>query len=124
MRSAAKITSLNVGSIAASGMEKLTRSPMTDLSLEQSGRRREDHYDVIADGVVGGRIIFFSAKQVGRRWMWAIAPGYEKDRAPTHGYEVTLEAATQAFARCWYRGDVRKRVFPDPIILRRLTRVG
>jgi hypothetical protein len=32
---------------------------MTDLSLKKSGRRREDYYDVIAGGVVVGRIMLF-----------------------------------------------------------------
>jgi hypothetical protein len=76
---------------------------MTDLSLKQSGRRREDHYDVVADGVVIGRIMFFSATPGGSPWMWTIAPGYEEDRTQTHGYEATLEAATEAFAKSWHR---------------------
>src|SRR4051812_39999196 len=34
----------------------IERCPMTDLSLKKSGRRSEDHYDVVADGAVVGRI--------------------------------------------------------------------
>jgi hypothetical protein len=30
---------------------------MTNLSLKRSGRRLKDHYDVIADGAVAGRIM-------------------------------------------------------------------
>jgi hypothetical protein len=36
-------------------------------------------------------------------WVWTIAPGYEADRTQTHGYEATLEAATEAFAKSWHR---------------------
>jgi hypothetical protein len=76
---------------------------MTDLSLKKSGRRREDYYDVIAGGAVVGRIMFFSATPERLPWAWTIAPGYEEDRSPTHGYTATLEAATQEFARSWHR---------------------
>ena len=76
---------------------------MTELSLKKSGRRLEDHYDVIADGVVVGRIIMFSTTPAGQPWLWTIAPGYEEDRAHTHGYAETKEAAMQAFVRGWHR---------------------
>jgi hypothetical protein len=76
---------------------------MTELSLKKSGRRREDHYDVIADGAVVGRIMFFTATPNGSPWMWTIAPGYEEVRSPTHGHAVTLDAATQAFEKAWRR---------------------
>jgi hypothetical protein len=42
---------------------------MTELSLKKAGRRREDHYDVIADGSVVGRIMFFSATPNGSPWI-------------------------------------------------------
>jgi len=62
---------------------------------------RCDHdYDVIADGVVVGRIF---KTTIGRPWMWALAFDYREDRAPPHGYEETREAAMIAFARSWRR---------------------
>ena len=36
-------------------------------------------------------------------WMWTLAFGYHEDRTPTHGYEVTREAAMAAFAKSWRR---------------------
>jgi hypothetical protein len=76
---------------------------MIDLSRNPAGRR-DDYYDVIADGVVVvGRIMLFSATLAKLPWVWTIAPRYEEDRSPTHGYAATLEAATQAFARSWHR---------------------
>lgn len=78
---------------------------MTDLSLKQRGRRRDDPYDVIADGSVVGRILLFSAEPAELPWMWTIAPGYEEDHSPTHGHEATLEAATRAFAKAWRREE-------------------
>ena len=68
---------------------------MTDLSLKKSGRRREDYYDVIAKGTVVGRIMLFTTTPTELPWVWTIAPGYEADRTQTHGYEATLEAATE-----------------------------
>jgi hypothetical protein len=58
---------------------------MTELSLKKSGRRLEDHYDVIADGaVVGvGRITLFTTTPVELPWVWTIAPGNEEDRTQT-----------------------------------------
>ena len=66
---------------------------MTDLSLKKSGRRREDYYDVIAEGTVVGRIMLFTTTPTELPWVWTIA----------HGYEATLEAATEAFAKSWHR---------------------
>jgi len=43
--------------------------------------------DVLADGVVVGRI----------------ALGHHEDRTPTHGYAATREAAMAAFAKSWRR---------------------
>jgi hypothetical protein len=76
---------------------------MTELSLKRSGRRLEDHYDVIANGAVVGRIMLFTNTPAERPWVWTIAPGCQGDRTQTHGYEANREAATQAFARSWHR---------------------
>jgi hypothetical protein len=44
-----------------------------------------------------------NAAPVGSRWMWTLAFGHHEDRAPTHGYAETREAAMAAFAKSWRR---------------------
>jgi hypothetical protein len=68
-----------------------------------SGEWNDDDYDVLADGVVVGRIMKAEASPVGSPWMWALAFGQHEDRSPTHGYEPTPEAAMAAFAKSWCR---------------------
>jgi hypothetical protein len=68
---------------------------MTELSLKKSGRRLEDHYDVVADGAVVGRITLFTTTPAELPWVWTIAPGHEKDRTQTHGHAATREAALE-----------------------------
>jgi hypothetical protein len=68
-----------------------------------SGQWSDDDYDVLADGVVVGRIFKANAAPVGTPWMWTLAFGHHEDRTPTHGYEATREAAMAAFAKSWRR---------------------
>jgi hypothetical protein len=68
-----------------------------------SGEWNEDDYDVLADGIVVGRIFKAAASPVGTPWMWTLIFGYHEDRTPTHGYEPTREAAMTAFAKSWRR---------------------
>jgi hypothetical protein len=68
-----------------------------------SGQWDDDDFDVLADGVVVGRIFKANAGPVGRTWMWTLAFGYDRDRNPTHGYAATREAAMAAFAKSWRR---------------------
>ena len=68
-----------------------------------SGEWREDDFDVIADGVVVGRIFKVHTAPVGSPWMWTLAFGHHEDRAPTHGYAATREHAMAAFANSWRR---------------------
>jgi len=68
-----------------------------------SGEWREDDFDVLADGVVVGRIMKAEAAPVGTPWMWTLAFGHHEDRTPTHGYAATHEAAMEAFAKSWRR---------------------
>jgi hypothetical protein len=56
---------------------------------------------VLANGAVIGRIMTAAAVPVGQSWMWTLAFGHHEDRAPTHGYEPTREAAMAAFAKSW-----------------------
>jgi len=69
-----------------------------------SGLWEDDDYDVLADGVVVGRIFNSAAAPIGPPWMWTLAFGHHEDRTPTHGYEATREAAMAAFAKSWRRG--------------------
>jgi hypothetical protein len=63
----------------------------------------DDDFDVLADGVVVGRIMKAAAVPVGMSWMWTLAFGHHEDRTPTHGYAETREAAMTAFAKSWRR---------------------
>jgi hypothetical protein len=80
------------------------RMPSVILALRaaRSGEWNDDDFDVFADGAVVGRIMK-NAASVGTPWMWTLAFGQHEDRAPTHGYEPTREAAMAAFAKSWRR---------------------
>jgi hypothetical protein len=71
-----------------------------------SGQWNDDDYDVVADGVVVGRIMKVHAAPVRAPWMWTLAFGLHQDRTPTHGYAATREAAMAAFAKSWRREQV------------------
>jgi hypothetical protein len=64
-----------------------------------SGEWSDDDYDVLAEGVVIGRIFKAAASPVETPWMWTL---HHEDRS-THGYEATREAAMAAFAKSWRR---------------------
>jgi hypothetical protein len=68
-----------------------------------SGEWNDDDYDVLANGVVVGRIFKANAAAVGMAWMWTLAFEHHEDRTPTHGYAATREAAMAAFAKSWRR---------------------
>jgi hypothetical protein len=70
---------------------------------QPSGEWNDEDYDVLAEGVVVGRIFKANASPVGASWMWTLAFGHHEDRSPTHGYEPTREAAMAAFAKSWRR---------------------
>jgi hypothetical protein len=66
---------------------------------------RNDDYDVLSDGVVVGCISLSPDAPSGRPWMWKIAYGYRRDRAPTEGFEPTCDAAMLNFAKSWRREE-------------------
>jgi hypothetical protein len=68
-----------------------------------SGDWSDDDYDVLATGIVVGRIFKSNSSPVGASWMWTLAFGHHQDRTPTHGYGPTREAAMAAFAKSWRR---------------------
>jgi hypothetical protein len=73
-----------------------------------SGEWNGDDFDVLADGVVVGRIFHAAAAPVGTPWLWTLADGHHEDRTPTHGYEPRREAAMAAW-QAW-----AKTVGPSP----------
>jgi hypothetical protein len=68
-----------------------------------SGEWNDDDFDVLADGIVVGRIMKAAAAPEGTPWMWTLAFGHHEDRTQTHGYTATREAAVAAFAKSWRR---------------------
>jgi hypothetical protein len=64
-----------------------------------SGEWKDDDFEVLADGVVVGRIFHAAAAPVGSPWMWTLAFGHHEDRTPTHGYEPTRKAGMATFAK-------------------------
>jgi hypothetical protein len=72
-----------------------------------SGEWSDDDYDVLADGIVVGRIMNAAAAPVGSSWLWTY--GFDpRERRPAHGYGRTREAAVAAFAKGWRRGERKK----------------
>jgi hypothetical protein len=68
-----------------------------------SGEWNDDDYDVLADGVVVGRILKVNAAPT-MPWMWTLEPfGHHEEHTPTHGYAATREDAMAAFAKSWRR---------------------
>jgi hypothetical protein len=45
-----------------------------------SGEWGEDDYDVLADGIVVGRIMKAAAAPIGQPWLWTLAYGHHEDR--------------------------------------------
>jgi hypothetical protein len=72
------------------------------LVLKRVMASRVDDYDVLADGIVVGRLTKAAAAPEGKPWMWTLA-GQHEDQTPTHGYEATRAAAMAAFAKSWRR---------------------
>jgi len=64
-----------------------------ESAIRPSREWSEDDFDVLADGVVVGRIMKATAVPLGQSWMWTLAVGYHEDRTPTHGCEATREDA-------------------------------
>jgi hypothetical protein len=77
----------------------LKRASASRLSVEWS----DDDFDVLAEGIVVGRIMKAAAAPVGTPWLWTLAYGQHEDRSPIYGYEATREAAMAAFAKSWRR---------------------
>jgi hypothetical protein len=76
-----------------------------------SGEWNDDDFDVLADGVVVGRIFKANTAAVGSPWMWTLAFGNREGRTPTHSYAESREAAMarQELAAGVSRGAPRMR---------------
>jgi hypothetical protein len=60
-----------------------------------------EHYSVLEDGVVIGRIFKVPVAPPDRPWMWASGHSAATVKRAAHGYEPTREAAMGAFAKSW-----------------------
>jgi hypothetical protein len=91
------------------GLQMLNSATRADLLLRQAqasraGAQGDGDSDVIGtDAIVIEHIFSATTSPVGAPWMWTLAYGDHEDRAPTHGYEATLQAAMHSFARSWHR---------------------
>jgi hypothetical protein len=89
--SATRILHLESVGRAAGAIRRVLRLPVTSLLLKRasasrsSGEWSESDYDVLADGVVIGRIMRAAAALEGMPWIWTLIFGYHEDRSPTHG---------------------------------------
>jgi hypothetical protein len=72
-----------------------------------SGERSGDDYEVLAVGIVIGRIMRALVAPVGSPWFWTLAYGFHHNRRPTRGYAATGDAAMAAFAKAWRRNSVK-----------------
>jgi hypothetical protein len=84
-------------------MKKESTLILKRASASRPSGWNDDDFDVLADGVVVGRIMKAAAAPVGTPWLWTLAFGHHEDRTPTHGYEPTREAAMSSFAKGWRR---------------------
>jgi hypothetical protein len=75
--------------------------PQTRFCLAAVGEWNDDDFDVLAEGVVVGRILKVHAAPVGSPWMWTHVFDYHEDRTPTYGYAENREVAMAAFAKSW-----------------------
>ena len=62
-----------------------------------------DDYNVLADGLVVGRIFVSPIAPKDAPWFWCLHYGYYWDQTPTHGTAASREEAMAAFAKSWHR---------------------
>ena len=60
--------------------------------------QNQEHYSVLENGVIVGRIFLVSNGPPNKLWMWASG---DDIRRAVYGYEPTREAAMASFAKNW-----------------------
>jgi hypothetical protein len=68
-------------------------------ALRRFRRWRDQHYDVLENGLAVGRIFRSPSAPKHRPWMWV--SNEQQGRPPMFGYEATHEAAIAIFAKNW-----------------------
>jgi hypothetical protein len=81
----------------------MSREPLFLKRTATSRTSGDDDYDVLAEGVIVGRIMRDATAPEAAQWFWSLAYGYHKDRSPTYGYAATRVAAMADFAKSWRR---------------------
>jgi hypothetical protein len=90
----------------------------------QGGEWNDYDFDVLADGVVVGRIMLAAAAPVGSPWLWTLGYGHHEDRSPTHGYEPCARRRWRRSRRAgggnrrkhgWDRKAAGLRRLPSPL---------
>jgi hypothetical protein len=82
---------------------------VTELTLKRAqgsislGDYRGEDYDVLAEGVVVGRIFKSLLAPANAQWFWNFAHGHYGARRPTNGSAATRDDAMAAFAVSWER---------------------
>ena len=72
------------------------------LNCAAASRSGDDNdYNVLADGLVVGRIFVSPIAPKDAPWFWCLRYGYYWGQTPTHGTAATREAAMAAFAKSW-----------------------
>jgi hypothetical protein len=69
------------------------------ISFSSLRQWNDDDHDELAESVIVGRIMKAAASPVETPWLWTSAFGHHEDRAPTHGYAATRDAAMSALAK-------------------------
>ena len=94
---------LNAHSERGAAMEKDFLVLKRAAASRQSGEWNDDDFDVLAAGIVVGRIFKSLAAPVGVQWIWALAFEDYANRGPTYGYAATRDDAIASFAKSWRR---------------------
>jgi hypothetical protein len=81
----------------------MSREPLILKRVVTSRSAGDDDYDVLAEGVVVGRIMKRATGPEASLWFWTLAYGHHKDRTPTYGYAASRVGAMADFAKSWRR---------------------
>ena len=88
--------------VLAPSSPRRTMAAMVELLLRRAPAASGEVYDVLRGRKIVGRIML-SNGSAASQWVWIISYHYHEDRTPTHGYELSRDAAMKAFFRSWHR---------------------